>query len=168
MSPHITLLFPQLCWLNTLTQWTRLSTRCESLQLYPLRSWLACFYCNSVTFDVLLVKYTGTDPLTGQVTLHHSRSTTRMWSARKWLVGHVPCQESSALPENWQMHRSCFPSPLQSRGKARARAGISEQRSSLVTHPLARLSAAEQWGMEGAGHLVHEVLLLDVLWYCEK
>ena len=156
MSPHITLLFPQLCQLNILTQWTRLSAWCKSLQLYPLRSRLVCFYCNNVTFDVLLLKCTGTDPLTGQVylaslTQHNADVICPEMAHRACPLPGKLCA-SRKLADASQL----LPKPSAELGKGQGQGW--HQRAELLsgnTHEVARLLAVEQWGMEGAEHLVH-------------
>lgn len=169
MSPHITLLFPQLFQLNILTQWTRLPTWCKSPQLCPLRSWLACFCCNSVTFDVLLLKCTGTDPLTGQVylaslTQHNANVICPEMAHRASPLPGKLCA-SRKLADASQL----LPKPSAESGKGQGQGW--HQRSELLsgnTHTVAWPSAAEQRGTKGAEHLVHEVLLLNVLWYSKE
>lgn len=163
MSPHITLLFPQLCQLNILTQWTRLSTWCKSLQLYPLRSWLACFCCNSVTFDVLLLKCTGQVYL-ASLTQHNANVICPEMAHRASPLPGKLCA-SRKLADASQL----LPKPSAESGKGQGQGW--HQRAELLSgnaHTAAWLSAAEQWGTKGAEHLVHEVFLLNVLWYCKE
>lgn len=165
VSPRITLPFPQLCQLNVLTLWTRLSTWCQSRRLYPLRSRLACFCCNRVTFDVLLLKCTGTDSLTGQVYLasfpQHNENVICPEMA------HRACP----LPEKlWTSRKLADASQLLTKPSTESGQdqghGWHQQALLLCTdtHAVLWLSAAEQWGMEKADHLVHEALMLNVLW----
>lgn len=164
MSPHKTWLLPQLCQLNILTQWTTLSTWCKSPQLYPLRSQLTCFCCNSVTFDVLLLKCTGRGPLTGQVYLASLTECNANVICPEMARRACPLPGKLCTSRKLAHASELVPEPSAESGNSQGQ-GWHQQAELLSsnTHAVTRLSAVEQWGMEGAEHLVCEVLLLNVL-----
>lgn len=117
-----------------------------------------------MTFEVLLLKCTGTDPLTGQVCLaslvQHNMNVICLAMARR--TGPLPGNlcTSRKLADVSQL----LPEPSAESGKGQSQGW--HQQAELLSgniHPLPQFSTVQQWGVEGIDHLVHEVLLLNVL-----